>query len=144
MLLDVDIGYNANFRGNGYLELDRNVFGQEIEHETSFVAMVFSTMEPNGLLLWWGQKKGEEYNNQDFMALAIVEGIVEFSFRLDGQESIIRSTNTKVDNGKRHIIILKRDKNEAMLEVDHIQQGGESTPTGKKAMSLPGNMFIGN
>ncbi|XP_055911049.1 basement membrane-specific heparan sulfate proteoglycan core protein isoform X7 [Eupeodes corollae] len=139
----VDIGYNANFRGNGYLELDRNVFGQEIEHETSFVAMVFSTMEPNGLLLWWGQKKGEEYNNQDFMALAIVEGIVEFSFRLDGQESIIRSTNTKVDNGKRHIIILKRDKNEAMLEVDHIQQGGESTPTGKKAMSLPGNMFIG-
>ncbi|XP_055844274.1 basement membrane-specific heparan sulfate proteoglycan core protein isoform X29 [Episyrphus balteatus] len=139
----VEIGYNANFRGNGYLELDRNIFGQEIEHQTSFVAIVFSTMEPNGLLLWWGQKKGEEYNNQDFMALAVVDGIMEFSFRLDGEESTIRSTFTKVDDGKRHIVILKRDENQASLELNHIVQVGESRPTGKNVMSLPGNLFIG-
>lgn len=143
MLPDVTIEFNANFRGNGYLELDRSQFSEDVEQKYSFAAMVFSTTEPNGLLLWWGQEKGQEYNGQDFMALAIVDGIVEFSLRLNNEETVIRNPTKKVDDGRRHIVIIKRTDNTAILELDHILDAGETRPTIKETMSLPGNVFIG-
>lgn len=135
--------FNANFHGNGYLELDRNQFSEETEQKYSFAAMVFSTTEPNGLLMWWGQPKGETFNGQDYMALALVDGIVEFSFRLNGEETVIRTPDKRVDDGHRHIVLIKRTDNTAILELDHVLYADETRPTGKNTMSLPGHVFIG-
>lgn len=143
LLLDITLNYDANFHANGYLEVDRTHFNAEQEQKYSFAAMVFSTTESNGLLLWWGQPKGISYNGQDFMALAIVDGIVEFAFRLNGEEVVMRNPDKRVDDGQRHIVIIKRTDNTAILEVDHVLYAGESRPTGKNTMHLPGHVFIG-
>lgn len=142
-LLDITIEFDANFHGNGYLELNRNQFGNEIEQKYSFAAVVFTTTDPNGLLLWWGQANRTEYKGQDFMALAIIDGIVEFSFRLNGEETVVRNPDKRVDDGTRHIALIKRTDNTAMLELDHLIDAGEARPTGTDTMSLPGNVFIG-
>ena len=135
--------FDANFHGNGYLELNRSQFDENVEQKYSFAAMVFSTSDPNGLLLWWGQQKGEAYNGQDFMALAIVDGIVEFAFRLNGEEAVLRNPDKRVDDGRRHIVLIKRTDNTAILELDHVLYADETRPTGKNTMTLPGHVFIG-
>uniref|UniRef100_A0A1A9VWV6 Basement membrane-specific heparan sulfate proteoglycan core protein n=1 Tax=Glossina austeni TaxID=7395 RepID=A0A1A9VWV6_GLOAU len=135
--------FDANFRGNGYLELDRSQFNDETNQKYSFAAMVFSTSDPDGLLLWWGQPKGETYTGQDFMALALVDGIVEFAFRLNGEEAVIRNPDKRVDDGHRHIVLVKRTDNTAILELDHVLYADETRPTGKNTMNLPGHVFIG-
>lgn len=142
-MVDITLQFDANFHGNGYLELNRSQFDESVEQKYSFAAMVFSTSDPNGLLLWWGQQKGESYNGQDFMALAIVDGIVEFAFRLNGQEAVLRNPDKRVDDGRRHIVLIKRTDNTAILELDHVLYADETRPTGKNTMTLPGHVFIG-
>ncbi|XP_062139238.1 basement membrane-specific heparan sulfate proteoglycan core protein isoform X17 [Drosophila sulfurigaster albostrigata] len=139
----IQIGFNASFRGNGYLELDRKQFSEEVDQEFTSAVVVFSTNKPNGLLLWWGQEAGEEFTGQDFIALAVVDGYVEYALRLDGEEAVIRNSDTPVNDGNRHIVIVKRSASTAYLEVDRISDSGETRPTGKDTMHLPGNVFVG-
>ncbi|XP_073829721.1 terribly reduced optic lobes isoform X13 [Musca autumnalis] len=139
----ISLQFDANFHGNGYLELNRSQFDEQIEQKFSSAAMVFSTTAPDGLLLWWGQPKGEAYTGQDFMAVAIVDGIAEFAFRLNGEEKVIRNPDKRVDDGIRHILLIKRTDNTAILELDHILYADETNDTGKDTMSLPGHVFIG-
>ncbi|XP_055374705.1 basement membrane-specific heparan sulfate proteoglycan core protein isoform X7 [Condylostylus longicornis] len=140
----VQLDTNCQFNGDGYLELNRSVFSEKEHQLESFIAMLFSTKHPNGLLVWWGQPKDMQYNGQDFIALAINEGILEFSFRLDGEENTVQSAYTKVDDGSRHIAIIKRYGNEVSLELDHLIEHGETKrPTLRNTMILPGNVFIG-
>ncbi|XP_061400156.1 basement membrane-specific heparan sulfate proteoglycan core protein-like [Musca vetustissima] len=139
----ISLQFDANFHGNGYLELNRSQFDEQVEQKFSSAAMVFSTTAPDGLLLWWGQPKGEAYTGQDFMAVAIVDGIAEFAFRLNGEEKVIRNPDKRVDDGIRHILLIKRTDNTAILELDHILYADETKDTGKDTMSLPGHVFIG-
>lgn len=104
---------------------------------------MFSTKSPNGLILWYGQPKGHAYNGEDFISLAVVEGLLEFAYRLDGEESFTRNINTRVDNGTRHVAIIKRNGNQMSLELDHFTQYGETRPAGRTEMFLPGHVFLG-
>jgi len=137
------LGFNASFRGDGYVELNRSHFQPAVEQSYSSIGIVFTTNKPNGLLFWWGQEAGAEFTGQDFIAAAVVDGYVEYSMRLDGEEAVIRNSDIRVDNGERHIVIAKRDENTAMLEVDQILDTGDTRPTLNKAMKLPGNVFVG-
>jgi hypothetical protein len=152
---DCTLGYNGDncqymiaiqkscgFRGNGYLELDRNTIANGSRQAAGGFAVMFSTRQPNGLLAWYGQGKGKAFDGEDFMSLAIVEGILEFAFRHDGQESYIRHI-ARVDSGQRHVAIVKRTGNQYNLELDGLLEYGESRPTGKKDMELEGNVFLG-
>lgn len=131
------------FKGKGYLEMDRNAIANSESQLSSGMAVLFSTRHPNGLLMWYGQNKGKAFNGEDFLSLAINEGILEFAFRLDGEESFIRHTGIRVDSGARHIAIIKRKDNQASLELDGLTEFGETRPTGKKEMILPGHIFLG-
>nr|XP_036676267.1 basement membrane-specific heparan sulfate proteoglycan core protein isoform X28 [Drosophila suzukii] len=139
----LQLGFNASFRGDGYVELNRSHFQPAVEQSYSSIGIVFTTNKPNGLLFWWGQEAGAEFTGQDFIAAAVVDGYVEYSMRLDGEEAVIRNSDIRVDNGERHIVIAKRDENTAMLEVDQILDTGDTRPTLNKAMKLPGNVFVG-
>ncbi|EDW00229.1 GH12750 [Drosophila grimshawi] len=139
----IQVSFNASFRGNGYMELDRNQFNSEVDQQYTTAAILFSTSKPDGLLMWWGQQMGEEFTGQDFIALAVVEGYVELSLRLDGQEAMIRNSEKQVNDGHRHLVLVKRADNTAILEVDRISESVETRPTSKKEMHLPGNVLIG-
>lgn len=131
------------FRGNGYLELDRNTIANNSSQSTGGFAVMFSTKQPNGLLAWYGQVKNREFSGEDFMALAVVDGFLEYSFRLDGEESFVKHLGVRVDTGQRHVAIIKRTGNQASLELDGLLEYGETRPTGKKEMILPGHVFLG-
>lgn len=92
--------------------------------------------------MWYGQNKGEAYSGQDFLALALVDGYLEFSFRLNSEESSVKSAS-RVDNNNRHIAIIKRSGNQASLAVDNLSSYGESRPTNQQESFIPGNLFIG-
>lgn len=76
------------------------------------------------------------------MSLAIVNGYLEFAFRLNGEESLITSA-TRVDDNNRHVAIIKREGNQANMELDFFTSYGETRPTGVREMFLPGHVFIG-
>lgn len=139
----VQIEQSAGFKGNSYLELDRTAVSNTISQLSSGIAILFSTKQPNGLLIWYGQEKGSAFNGDDFLALAVVDGYLEFRLRLDGEETSIRHFNTRVDNNARHIAIIKRNNNQASLELDGLTEYGETRPTAKKEMFLPGHVFLG-
>lgn len=105
---------------------------------------MFSTKDPNGLLVWQGQNKGQEFQGEDFLALAVVDGFLEFRFRLDGEESTIRHPTTRVDDNGRHVAIMKRNKDQASLELDgFVEYGGFIRPGERKEMILTGHVFLG-
>lgn len=137
------IKMSGHFKGNGYIELNRTTIGKKESEKEILIAVMFSTTHPNGLLIWYGQNKDEVYNGQDFIALAIVDGYIEFAFRLNSEESVIKSIQARVDDGQRHVAIMKRAGSQASLELDNLTTYGESRPTKKKESYLPGNVFIG-
>lgn len=137
------IEFSSQYRGNGYIELNSSALVKSPNEKDLLLALLFSTSEPNGLLAWYGQNKGESYSGQDFVALAIVDGYLEFSLRLDGEETVVKNGNTRVDDGKRHIAVMTRNGNHATLELDNFSVYGETTPTSRNFSFLPGNLFIG-
>lgn len=131
------------FRGNGYVELNRSALVPSSTEKVVLIAVLFSTTQSNGLIAWYGQNKNEAFNGQDFVALAVVDGYVEFSFRLDSEESLIKNIQTRVDDGANHVAILQRRGNQASLELDNLTSYGECRPTDKQKSYLPGHIFIG-
>lgn len=137
------IEHSAHFRGNGWLEVNRSVLFNSSEQLETGVAVLFSTSHPDGLLIWYGQNKGEVYKGQDFISLAVVNGHLEFAFRLDGEESLLSDESKRVDDGTRHVAIIRRTGNQASLELDHFTVHGEARPTGTSKSFIPGHLFIG-
>lgn len=142
VLTDAPLEMNSHYKGNSYIELNRSTIAKSSTEKELLIAVMFSTSHPNGLLVWYGQKKGEAYNGQDFVALALVDGFLEYAFRLNSEESLIKS-NARVNDNSRHVAIFKRNGNQATLEVDGFMVYGESRPTGQKESFIPGNVFIG-
>lgn len=138
-----NLDVNCHFKGNSYLELDRNTISNSSDQLTSGVAVMFSTKNPDGLLLWYGQNKGHVYKGEDYMALAIVDGWLEFSLRLNSEESTIKHTGMRVDTNVNHVAVIKRTGNQASLELDGLTEYGETRPTDQKKMHLPGHIFLG-
>lgn len=135
--------FSAHFNGDSYLEVNRAVVIPTLDAANISLAISITTNQPNGLLLWFGQSKGELFTGQDFLALAIVDGFVEYSFRLNSEEGLIRNTERRVDDNNHHVIIVYREGSMAKLEIDSSTQYGESRPTTKKTSFLPGNVFLG-
>ncbi|XP_037037177.1 basement membrane-specific heparan sulfate proteoglycan core protein isoform X11 [Bradysia coprophila] len=137
------ISLACHMKGNGYIELNRSSIVNGPVQKEILIALLFSTTHPNGLLFWYGQNKQESYNGQDFVALAVVDGYLEYSFRLNSEEAMIKNIQTRVDEGGRHIAIIKRTGNQASLELDGLTSYGESRPTDKLESNLPGHLFLG-
>lgn len=137
------IEFSSQYKGNGYIELNSSALVKSPNEKDILLAVLFSTHEPNGLLTWYGQPKGEAYNGQDFIALAITDGYLEFAFRLDGEETIVKNINTRVDDGKRHIAVLTRNGNKGTLELDNFSVYGETAKGSRELSYLPGNVFLG-
>lgn len=137
------ISFSSQFKGHGYIELNQSALVKSPTEKDVLIAILFSTKQPNGLLAWYGQQKRETYADQDFLAVAVVDGYLEFSFRLNSEEAVIKNIHTRVDQGSRHIAIIKRSGNQASLELDTFTLHGESRPTNRDISHLPGNIFIG-
>ncbi|XP_055601853.1 basement membrane-specific heparan sulfate proteoglycan core protein-like isoform X2 [Uranotaenia lowii] len=134
----------SQFRGNGFLELNPKAITSNIpdQFETR-LAILFSTTQRNGMLLWYGQRNGDNFAGDDYISLSVNEGFLEFGMRLDGEESTLRNEDVFVADGEQHVAVLTREANRNRLEVDNLAAYGETRPTGKQEIHLPGNIYIG-
>lgn len=137
------IVYTAQFKGDGYLELARNILANSSYQNSTEIAIMFSTLQPNGLLLWYGPENGQAFVGQDFLSVSVRDGHVEFAYRVDGEEKVISQEEVPVDNGGTHILIIKKNFNMGSLEVDHFTEHGEARPGPRVISYLPGSIYIG-
>lgn len=82
--------------------------------------------------------------NTNFLNLSfiVVDGYLEFSFELGSGPAIITSTN-RVDDGRRHKIVMKREGTEGSLEVDEEEPVSGDSGGMRAALNTHGNIYIG-
>ncbi|KFB41336.1 AGAP003656-PB-like protein [Anopheles sinensis] len=133
----------SRFRGNGFIEVDPSVITKSEYQRTTEIAIMFSTSEQNGLLLWYGQRNDEKFSDNDFIALAVQGGFVELTIRMNGEESYVRNNDVYVADGERHVALIRRERNQFHLQVDSLTVHGETRPTQQDTMYIPGSIYIG-
>ncbi|XP_058175045.1 basement membrane-specific heparan sulfate proteoglycan core protein [Anopheles ziemanni] len=133
----------SRFRGNGFIEVDPSVITKNEYQRTTEIAIMFSTSEQNGLILWYGQRNGEKFSDNDFIALAVQGGFVELTIRMNGEESYVRNNDVYVADGERHVALIRRERNQFHLQVDSLTVHGETRPTQQETMYIPGSIYIG-
>ncbi|XP_060518138.1 basement membrane-specific heparan sulfate proteoglycan core protein isoform X3 [Cylas formicarius] len=134
---------DAHFNGDGYLEFSRSLLSHQNDDEAEIVALEFSTNKPDGLVFWHGQSPDQDGRGQDYIALAVSNGYLEFSYDLGMGPAIIRNTGVRVDDGERHSVILKREGRVGSIDVDHmyVEEGQSEGIT--TTMNCNGNIFLG-
>uniref|UniRef100_A0A182RB94 Basement membrane-specific heparan sulfate proteoglycan core protein n=1 Tax=Anopheles funestus TaxID=62324 RepID=A0A182RB94_ANOFN len=145
--LRCEVQYNtlvaSRFAGNGFIEINPKAFKNNENQVTTEIAIMFSTQEQNGLLIWYGQRNDEEFLGHDYIALAIQSGFAELTIRMDGQESYVRNSDVYVSDQERHVALIRRERNQFHLQVDSLTVHGETRPTGKQTMDIPGSIYVG-
>ena len=137
------VAEEAYFRGESYVEIDKSLLPHTAVTVPEFISVEFSTMEANGVLLWHGQKPETDGRGLDFVALAVVDGRLEFSFELgSGVARIV--TDVRVDDGRRHRVMARRTGLEGTLELDGVFEAHGRTPDSNHNMlNTKGNIYVG-
>jgi len=75
--------------------------------------------------------------------IAVVDGKLEFSFELGSGPAVIQTAaDVRVDDGKRHHAVLRRQASDGSIELDSITEFGESQGV-LKMLNTRGNIYIG-
>ncbi|GFS51261.1 basement membrane-specific heparan sulfate proteoglycan core protein [Trichonephila inaurata madagascariensis] len=132
----------VSFQGNGYLALENELLPHTATTKDEVVSFSFTTTSLEGLLLFHGQKPDTDGKGQDYLAAAIIDGFLEFSYELGSGPAQIKSP-VKVNDGKVHSIVLKRTGRHGSLELDGIhQEFGESKGI-LQMLNTDGDIYIG-
>lgn len=137
------IEFSMQFKGNGYAELKRSALIENVIAPEIVLTFTFSTTASNGLIAWYGQRKDKSYYGQDFVALAIRNGFLQFALRLSGEETIVNNMKKLVNDGAPHTVTLSRSGNHGKLEVDGYSTYGKTKETNMLLSFMDGNIFIG-
>ncbi|XP_023290722.1 basement membrane-specific heparan sulfate proteoglycan core protein [Orussus abietinus] len=135
-----EISYDVAFKGDGWLELDRSVMPHTEEREV--LGFEISTNKSNGLIMWHGQTPND-LNPEDYIALAVVDGYIEYQYNLGSGPAVIRVMAQRVDDGERYRIILKRQGSDGSIELN-----GEHTESGvsdglQQILNTRGSVYLG-
>ncbi|XP_076269824.1 terribly reduced optic lobes isoform X47 [Rhynchophorus ferrugineus] len=134
---------DANFNGQGWLEFSRTLLEHKRDEEPEVIALELSTNKSDGLIFWHGQMPNENGHGSDFIALALVNGYLEFSYDLGDGPFTIKNTHIRVDDGERHSVILKRQERKGSIDVDHLYlEEGEASGYLTR-METAGNIYLG-
>jgi dystroglycan 1 len=111
--------FSAYFDDTGFLSLPIDIIprtkGSSIKQED--LTFSFSTFDSNGLLLWQGVPEGSDGSRQDFVAVGLKDGYLEFSYQLgSGEASLV--TNHKVNDGELHNVTVSRQGRDGELYLD--------------------------
>ncbi|XP_076237238.1 basement membrane-specific heparan sulfate proteoglycan core protein-like isoform X3 [Calliopsis andreniformis] len=135
-----EVTYDVAFKGDGWLELDKSVMTHDEDREV--LGFEISTNKTKGLIMWHGQTPND-LNPDHYIALAVVDGYVEYQYNLGTGPVIIRVTAQKVDDGERHRIILKRQGNDGSIELngEHLENSGSYGT--QQDLNTKGNVYLG-
>ncbi|CAN7987967.1 unnamed protein product, partial [Ixodes pacificus] len=116
---------NAGFHGDGWVALSRDLLPHTADNSSEVIKLSFSTTERDGLLLFQGQPKGVNARGQDYISLAVVNGLLEFSYEMGSGPAQIMSKQ-RVDDGGLHTVELRRTGRQGVLKLDDREVHGES------------------
>ncbi|XP_047486479.1 basement membrane-specific heparan sulfate proteoglycan core protein-like isoform X19 [Penaeus chinensis] len=138
---NVDIRESASFSGDSWVEFDKLMLPQE-DGQAQKLTFEFSTIKPNGLLFWYGQEPTVPGRGQDYISVAIKDGIIEFTFDVGTGPAMVRSPS-RVDDGERHTLTVERAGRQGVLELDgSVREYGQS-PGILHMLNAEGNIYIG-
>lgn len=87
-----------SFKGDGFVELDRNLLPHYNPDEEEIIHIEFSTTQPNGLLFWHGQTPETYGKGQDYWSVA---GTVAYQLIL-----VLLSTTLKFLNKNKYCTLI--------------------------------------
>ncbi|KAG5900605.1 hypothetical protein JTB14_017460 [Gonioctena quinquepunctata] len=133
---------DAHFDGNGFLEFSKTLLPHP-SNEEEVIALELSTNQSNGLVFWHGQRPNEDGQGKDYIALAVENGYLEYSFDLGMGPAIIQNRKKRIDDGERHSVILKRTGKTGSIEIDNTwtEQGEAEGLTNE--LNCEGNIYLG-
>ncbi|XP_012944719.1 basement membrane-specific heparan sulfate proteoglycan core protein [Aplysia californica] len=138
---ELQVTNSAEFLGNSYAEFPRNFLPHRRQQTRETIRLTLTTTEPSGLLLWQGQKAGEQ-GGKDYLSMALNDGYVEFRYELGSGPGVIRSTQT-VDDGFPHVIEVSRLGRDASLTIDDSAPVTGTSLGPLQVLNVPGNIFFG-
>ncbi|XP_044751334.1 basement membrane-specific heparan sulfate proteoglycan core protein isoform X8 [Coccinella septempunctata] len=134
---------DAHFDGNGYLEFGRDMLPHQSENEEEVIALELSTNSSNGLILWHGQSPNQDAQGQDYLALSLENGNLQFSYDLGSGPAIIYNNEVKVNDGERHLVILKRRGKSGSIEIDRQYTQSDISVGSATSLNCRGNIYLG-
>ncbi|XP_067005728.2 agrin-like [Anabrus simplex] len=134
--------YDMNGEGDMYDEDDVDFFDNRRKSErTNRYEITFRTSEPNGLLLWINKGKTLQ---SDYLAIAMVNGYLEFSFNLGKQRNfLVSKSKVHVSDGAWHTVIAHRRKRHGYLQVDGESPVRSIAEPGAALLNTNGRLWIG-
>ncbi|KAK6966048.1 basement membrane-specific heparan sulfate proteoglycan core protein, partial [Biomphalaria glabrata] len=139
----VKIGTSANFQGEGYIEISSDKFPRQNRRAQENLTVTITTTEPNGLIIWQGQKPDSHIKaTSDYFAVAVVDGYLEFSYDLGDKPGVLRSL-LPVNDGYPHDITVSRNGKHGKLKVDQQAEVSGLSGGGLKILNVMGNIFVG-
>lgn len=100
--------------------------------------ITFRPEQPNGLLLFNGQKKG----NGDYISLSLNERYPEFRFDFDGKSMVIRAEHP-VELNEWHTIRVNRFRRDGYMQVDDQHPVAFPTLSPSSSLDLVDDLYLG-
>ncbi|XP_061698268.1 basement membrane-specific heparan sulfate proteoglycan core protein isoform X3 [Syngnathoides biaculeatus] len=108
-------------------------------HDDLRVELEFKPIERDGLMFFCGGKKMKV---EDFVALSMADGHVEFKYELGTGQAILRSPKP-VSLGQWHRVVAERNKRDGHLRVDRGPAEKRTSPGKAQGLNIHTQMFLG-
>ncbi|XP_064610786.1 agrin-like isoform X2 [Liolophura sinensis] len=125
-----------SFSGQSYLVLPG--FPQVSRELT--IELEFRSLNKDGILLYTGQHLS---GGRDFVALAVIDGYVEFRFDLGSGPVTLRSRNP-IELNKFTRVVARRYQRDGLLVIGDEKGVQKSSPGDMKSLDLEENLYLGN
>ncbi|XP_077403679.1 basement membrane-specific heparan sulfate proteoglycan core protein isoform X10 [Vanacampus margaritifer] len=110
-----------------------------IVHDDLRVEVEFKPIDRNGLMFFCGGKKMKV---EDFVAISMADGHVEFKYELGTGQAVLRSPEP-VSLGQWHRVVAERNKRDGHLRVDHGPVEKKASPGKAQGLNIHTPMFLG-
>ncbi|KAK9869716.1 hypothetical protein WA026_003454 [Henosepilachna vigintioctopunctata] len=138
-----ELKLDVHFDGNGYLEFDKEMLPHLNQDNEEVIGIELSTNSSNGLIFWHGQSPNQDAQGQDYIALSLVNGYLEFSYDLGSGPAIIHNSLVRVNDGERHLVILKRQGRSGSIEIDRHHTQKDVSVGSANHLTCRGNIYLG-
>uniref|UniRef100_A0A8D3BGI2 Heparan sulfate proteoglycan 2 n=1 Tax=Scophthalmus maximus TaxID=52904 RepID=A0A8D3BGI2_SCOMX len=108
-------------------------------HDDLRVEVEFKPLDRDGLMFFCGGKKMKV---EDFVAISMVDGHVEFRYELGTGKAILRSPEP-VSVGQWHRVVAERNKRAGHLRVDQGQVERKTSPGKAQGLNIHTPMYLG-
>ncbi|KAL1455510.1 hypothetical protein WDU94_009600 [Cyamophila willieti] len=137
----ISIGSEIHFLGGGYVELKKELIPEQ-RSEESF-SFDFVTDDTNALLLWNGQPSYKNGLSREFIAVAVVNGYLEYSYDLGDGMVTIKFSKKRVNDGVKHNVNVTRINKLGSLELDNKVVGKGESPGSQGVITTRGSIYLG-